>query len=131
MNDRRRLLFSFRRHYPINRSSHTKTRQFSKTPASFRTHTKSRSDLLKQIVAIKIGKFRVVNCRHSSNLNRGGVCAVPQQIKQLIADSTDCSGSQRQHQITWLNVVSQSLGSVLKGSDVPNVLVAETFDCGC
>src|SRR5687767_315458 len=130
MNDRCRLLFTFWRHYPINRAAYTKTRQFSKTPASFRTHTKSRSDLLKQLIAIKIGNFRVVNCRHSSNLNCGGVCPVSQQIKQLIADSTDCSGSQRQHQITWLNVVAQSFWSILKGSDVSNVLVAETFDCG-
>src|SRR5688572_4874136 len=115
MNDRCRLLFSFRRHYPINRAAHTKTGQFSKTPASFRTHTKSRSDLLKQLISIK---FRVVNCSHSSNLNRGGVCSLSQQFEQLIADSTNCSGSQRQHQIAWLNVVTQRFRSVLKCSYV-------------
>jgi hypothetical protein len=70
MHDGRSLLFGFRRHHPINRPAHTKTRQFGKPFTPFSPHAKPGSNLLKQLVSIDVC---VVCCRHSSNLNSGGV----------------------------------------------------------
>ena len=93
-NHGRRLRFSFRRDYPIDRSAYSQAGQVGKSPAAFSAHTESGRDVLERFIALLVFRVAVLllidppletsrsplpspRCRSNSSICSPTRCTVP------------------------------------------------------